>query len=392
MTNTVEDRNRPATGQHDPAQPSADEPVTNQQPVAQESGAILPAPDHAATPLTAPDRAAPPLTAPDQAAPARSDTDMPSAGQPPLKPGGTDPNPPADSTAPSRGGLTLVAVLALVVVCFGGVAYCGYRTIRTLRPLAVAPQGGCDRATTVGRPGAQPGAKGALKLQEGQLTRVDFARSISVKTVRASLDVTGTLAATQLPLFTRVGTFRRADDGRLNERNIVASAVITGRTALLTVCFGRQDDRLGDPGVYNGTITIDDARLSSAVTIPFTVTMEYPHVGVVLWLIAAVLLPGIWVLWVVHTRRAPDKSAIALREFVRWLGSTEGVVSTVTGGIAAIGVFTATYLRDPTWGSSSLQSITLFGAMFTAFVTTAGLTQITHLAAIDNSTANLRKT
>jgi len=271
------------------------------------------------------------------------------------------------------------------------VAYCGYRTLQTLRPMAVIAQGGCDPATRAGSPGAQPGAKGALKLQEGQLTRVDFARSISVKTVRASLDVTGTVAAANTPLFTRVGTFRRTDDGRLNERNITASAVITGRTALLTVCFGRQDNRLGDPGVYNGTITIDDARLSSAVTIPFTVTMQYPHAGVVLWLIVAVLLPGIWVLWVVHTRREPDKSAIALKEFMHWLGSTEGVVSAVTGGIAAIGVFTATYLRDPTWGSSSLQSITLFGAMFTAFVTTAGITQITHLAAINNPKVGAQK-
>jgi hypothetical protein len=375
MTTTVEDRNQPEAGQHDPAQPGADKAVPDQQPVAQESGAIL----------TTPDQAAPALTTP-----APSDTDMPGA-EPPLQPGGTGPNPSVDNTAQSRGGLRLVAVLALVVVCFG-VAYCGYRTIRSLRPLAVAAQGGCDKATTMGQPGAQPGAQGALKLQEGQLTRVDFARSISVKTVRASLDVTGTVAATKTPLFTRVGTFRRTDDGRLNERNIIASAVITGRTALLTVCFGRQDNRLGDPGVYNGTITIDDARLSGAVTIPFTVTMQYPHPGAVLWLIVAVLLPGIWVLWVVHTRRAPDKSAIALREFLRWLGSTEGVVSTVTGGIAAIGVFTATYLRDPTWGSSSLQSITLFGAMFTAFVTTAGITQITHLAAITNPNVDGRRT
>lgn len=313
-------------------------------------------------------------------------SEPPDEPAPPIPPPSTPPqNEPSIRKQSGYAAAVLVCVIPLAVLGWGA-----YRSVQAVRPGAEVAQGGCAKAPPVGGPGAQPSkaVTSTLKLQEGQLTRVDFGRSVSVKTVTVYLNLSGTVATPTTPLYNRVGTFRRADDGRLNERNIVANVVIAGRTAILTVCFGRVDDRLGDPGTYNGSVTIDDARLSAAVTIPFTLTMQYPHPWVAGWLFLA-LLPGTWVLWIVHTSRQPTRQALDLRRLRRWLFSVEGVVSVATGAVAAASVFIATYLRDPTWGSSSLQPITLFGAMFAAFTTTAGLTQITNMAAIKSETAGL---
>lgn len=275
-----------------------------------------------------------------------------------------------------RTAIALVVALLATAIGVGLV-----RTAQSLRPLSEVPEGGCG-ATPPGPATvrSQTPGTGAMKLREGQTTRVAFGRSVSAKVVTVYLDLTGSVATPGTALLTRIDTFRRPDDGQLRSDLIVPKAVVTGRTVILTVCFGRVHDHLGDPGTYSGSITIDDPRLTTAVTVPFTVTMQYLHESVLLWLLLLAMVPGTWVLWVVHTSRKPAQRAVDAPEMGRWLISVEGVVSVAAGGVAATSVFIGTYLRDPTWGSSALQPITLYGAMFSAFVTTAALTQITHLA------------
>jgi len=294
------------------------------------------------------------------------------------------PGPPAVPGGSAGGGVgwqrtAMVLVLTLLATAIGIGAF---RTAQSLRPLSEVPQGGCGATPPPGPATARSQTSGtaAMKLREGQTTRVAFGRSVSAKVVTVYLDLTGNVATPGTALLTRIDTFRRPDDGQLRTDLIVPKAVVTGRTVILTVCFGRVHDHLGDPGTYTGSITIDDPRLTTAATVPFTVTMQYLHESVLLWLLLLAMLPGTWVLWVVHTSRKPAQRAVDPREMGRWLMSVEGVVSVAAGGVAATSVFIGTYLRDPTWGSSALQPITLYGAMFSAFVTTAALTQITHLA------------
>ncbi len=181
--------------------------------------------------------------------------------------------------------------------------------------------------------------------------------------------------------FIRANQFVRADDAALQPQDIIVNAQDEGTTLKISLCFLRGDGRatplLGDPGTYVGSVTLDDSRLRAPVTIPLTITMQFINGGLLLWLYAAAVIPAIWCVWVISTRRDRRQRAFSLCIF-KWMLEVRGVVSVVGGGVAAFAVYTATYLRDPTWGSSALQPLTLYGAMFSAFVTTAGLA---HLAA-----------
>lgn len=242
----------------------------------------------------------------------------------------------------------------------------------------IQPAGGCPPPTgPAGTAGARPGlSQDTAKLREGHITQIDFGRALQTKTLILYLDLSNTLNG-PTRLNTRVDTFRRDDDGRLSTERVVPDASADGQTVQLSLCIGRADDRLGDPGSYTGSITLDDSRLANAVTVPITVTMQYVHGVVLWWLFAAVILPGTWALWVLHTQRQQNKPAFAMKDLLTWVLSVGGITSITSGTVAACAVYIATYVRDPTWGSSALQPVTLFGAIFSAFVTTAGLTQLT---------------
>lgn len=244
------------------------------------------------------------------------------------------------------------------------------------------PYGGCKAPdANDGAAGAHPGTgQTSLKLRDGQSTTVAFGRSRIAKAALILLDSRTEITDPATPLHVTVDDFRRADDGRLYLKDVVAHAYADGSTVRLMVCFGRQNNHLGDPGTYAGSVTIDDARLVAPVTVPLTVTMQYVHGFILLWLFLPVIVPGAWVLWVLNTRREHTANAFAVRELLKWVRTVGGLVAVVTATVASVGVYVATFLRDPTWGASALEPLSLFGAMFSAFVTTGGITQLARLA------------
>jgi hypothetical protein len=244
-------------------------------------------------------------------------------------------------------------------------------------------QGDCTKASAepqgkIGSPGAGSG-KLVAKLREGQREEVDFGRSSQPKDLVLYLDLSApTVAPTYFAI--HANQFVRTDDSTLQPQDIIASAQDDGTTLEINLCFLRGDGRttplLGDPGTYVGSVTVDDSRLQAPVTIPLIVTMQFINGGLLLWLYAAAVIPAIWSVWVISTRRDRRQGAFSL-DIIRWMLQVRGIVSVVGGGVAAFAVYTATYLRDPTWGSSALQPLALYGAMFSAFVTTAGLAHLT---------------
>jgi hypothetical protein len=237
-----------------------------------------------------------------------------------------------------------------------------------------------DQSVPAGQIGHAGPGRGTLaaKIREGQNEEVDFGRSITARTLTLYLAMSA--PATGARYFSiHADPFTRTDDATLANADILTRATSDGNTLIVTVCFIREKAglSLGDPGSYTGSVTLDDSRLGSAVTIPVTVTMQYVHGMLLIWLYVAAVLPGIWCLWVLKTSRDGREPAIS-REIFAWLRTVNGAVSVAAGSIAALSVYIATYLRDPTWGSSTIQPLALYGAMFSAFVTTAGLAQLAH--------------
>jgi len=259
-------------------------------------------------------------------------------------------------------------------------------------PSPASGHGGCPNPPShVGPVGARPATSAldralgrgsaAVKLRAGQKLTLGFGRSTTARSLTVLLDYSGQLKSPGVALNSRVDPFIRDDDAPLHPGNITAAARVDGQSVILTVCFGRRGNHLGDPGTYTGSVTLDDNRMAAPVTVPVTVTMQYVHGVVLLWLLAFTVLPGTWVLWVVHSRRDPGVSAFAPGALLDWVVTVGGIVAVVTGGVAAFAVYTASYLKDPTWGTSALQFLTLFGAMFSAFITSAGVTQLGRIAA-----------
>jgi hypothetical protein len=216
------------------------------------------------------------------------------------------------------------------------------------------------------------------KLEGVQREEVDFGRSMTSRGIILYLDLSSTPSGSAY-FHVRTNPFVRSDDAILRPQNIVASAERDGTMLLVGVCFNRNGTRntnLGDPGSYVGSVTIDDSRLSSPVSIPLTVTMQYANGVFLLWLYFGAIIPGAWCIWVIRAKRDGSTNAFSL-DFLKWAITINGLVAIVTGSVTAFAVYTAVYLRDPTWGSSALQPLTLYGTMFSAFVTTSGLASLT---------------
>lgn len=307
----------------------------------------------------------------------------------------SDPSPaerPAIPIAGLLGALILIVLLSLVVL-----------SLRTLYFQPRPPPNACADpfAAVNGKQQARSGPQGAgiaqlaeqrkygrgvmnpLKLQVGQQLKLAFGRAVGTRTLVVYLDrSTGaSMPHPEVYLFTRVDAFRRTDDGApLDSQFIRAYAKADGQTVGLTACFDRALGYIGGPGTYTGSVTIDDNRMVSPVTVPITITLQYQHPWILLWLLLLAAIPGSWVLWVLRTGRLTNSSAFELREMLSWLGKVGGLAAVVTGVVAALAVYSATYLKDPSWGTSVLQVLALYGAMFSAFLTSAGITQIGSLA------------
>jgi hypothetical protein len=233
----------------------------------------------------------------------------------------------------------------------------------------------CGSTAKVPSPSSAPTV--TAKLLGGQRGEADFGRALISRTLIIDLSLSAVPRGS--PAFhVTLNQFLRSDDASLNSDDIAVNANRVGKMLVLSVCFDRdvKNHPLGDPGSYSGSVTVDDSRLSSPVIVPLTVTMQYSNWAFLLWLYFAAVIPGIWCVWVLRSGRNGTQSAVS-PDFFGWARSVSGLVALVSGGIAAFAVFTAVYFRDPTWGYSGLQPVTLYGAMFSAFVTTSGLASLT---------------
>ena len=211
---------------------------------------------------------------------------------------------------------------------------------------------------------------------------MDFGRSFTARIIVLNFALKVAISRTTY-FHVRVNPFVRTDDAQLRDtgQNIVAIAKSDRKTLQLTACFWRSGNRstnLGDPGTYAGSVTIDDRSLVTPVTVPITVTMEYPNGTFLIWLWVGAIIPGAWCLWVLRDKQQGTRPAFS-RQFIGWLLTISGLVSVVVGSVAAFAVYVAVYLRNQTWGSSALQALTLYGAMFSAFVTTGGIASLASL-------------
>jgi hypothetical protein len=226
-------------------------------------------------------------------------------------------------------------------------------------------------------PATLPGtATLTAKLLPTQRGEVDFGRALTERTLTVYLSLSNA-PKTGTTFHSRTNQFLRSDGGSLNRSDIITTVTSDGPTLILTTCFLRDKTAsLGDPGSYSGSVTIDDYRLKAAITVPMTVTMQYSNGVFLLWLYFAAVIPGAWCVWVLRSNRQGTQSALS-RDFFAWATSVNGLVALVSGSIAAFAVYTGVYLRDPTWGYSGLQPLTLYGGMFSAYVTTSGLASLT---------------
>ncbi len=270
-----------------------------------------------------------------------------------------------------------VAVLCGLV--FGLMAYVSYPDIKAQLFSHALPPPSCPLGSD---PSGEPhsiSSEGTVtaKLQPGQPEAVNFGRSFTSRSITEYLSL-NTVPRGSAYFHIRMNPFLRADDASLRCNDIVASAVRDGGTLILNVLFnrGKRSMNLGDPGSYSGSVTIDDSRLKTPVTVPIIVTMQYTNGVFLLWLYAFAVIPGAWCVWVLRSQRDGNDDALSL-EFMEWAISVKGLVALVAGSVAAFAVYVGVYLRDPTWGSSALQPLTLYGGMFSAFVTTSGLASLT---------------
>jgi hypothetical protein len=264
-----------------------------------------------------------------------------------------------------------VPVAALIIVAVMIIFSAADLRSQLFSQTAVTPKSPCA-------PNPVPNVTGNLtaKLLAAQRGEADFGRSLTTRTLVVDLSLSA--IPVRQAFSVRVNPFLRSDDASLNCQDITATATSYGSTLILTVSFDRNTPGkpLGDPGLYTGSVTIDDSQLKTPVTVPMAVTMQYTNGTFLLWLYLLAIIPGAWCVWVLRSSRNGTDGALS-SDFLRWSITVGGLVALVAGGIAAFAVYTAVYLRDPTWGSSALQPLTLYGGMFSAFVTTSGLASLT---------------
>lgn len=173
-------------------------------------------------------------------------------------------------------------------------------------------------------------------------------------------------------LAVRVGSFF-SDTGQeeLDPAWIDARAVVVDGVVSIEVRFDRRSDRLGPPGSYVGTVSLVDEQVGRVDT-PVTVTMSYPIWQWPLAMLVFLLVPALGYVWLLKgsflgTQNVP----LSLRDFHDYAFSRNHVIAVGSGAAAALSLFSATYLRSPTWGTDAVQALALFGSMFAAFVASA---------------------
>jgi hypothetical protein len=228
-------------------------------------------------------------------------------------------------------------------------------------------------------PPAEPASFKPVKLVliSGQATTLAFNRDLGVKTltlqygVNGVIPFTGTNQSPQLAANDLLGFIRDDQEALPGGKLVAVKAWVQNGRVLLKVCIDRTGAGFAAPGSYQGTVSIVDPRVSP-VSIPVTVTLDWPIWQWVMELLVVAALVGTWYVWVLQApKNATSGAPVSLLDFC---SNKLGVLSIGAGIVAAFGVYNATYLNSVTWGSSSGQIFALFGAMFSAFL--AGATAV----------------
>jgi hypothetical protein len=214
-----------------------------------------------------------------------------------------------------------------------------------------------------------------LVLINGQVTTLAFNRAAATKTLVIQYGITGAIAGDlRYPnLAVSQQSFLRSDEAALPASRIKVAAWYQNGRVLLNLCVDRSGGQLADPGTYQGTVSIVDQRVGR-VDVPVTVTLSYPSWQLVLELLVLASIGGTWYIWVLRQKK-PGTLAFGW-DFLSYCTSMLGVLSIAAGVIAALGVYSATYLSSTDWGSAATQPLTLVGAMFSAFLAGASSVHI----------------
>ena len=234
-------------------------------------------------------------------------------------------------------------------------------------PCAVVEPAAGEDATAAST--AEP-ARATLTLQENTSTTVTFGRGTDQ--LEREFDYTiadpdGILSGATC-LQVEVSPFiRDTGDAQLERKRISAVATVSGDRALIVVNFDRTWAALGDPGSYAGVVRVLDPRVERT-EVALQLTMSFPFWQLPLAISIFMLFPAIVYVWLLKGSFG-DAGALSITKFQNFVISRNGILAIGAGTVAAVGVYSATYLSGPTWGSSSAQVLTLVGAAFAAFAT-----------------------
>jgi hypothetical protein len=224
---------------------------------------------------------------------------------------------------------------------------------------------------------AQPVRPAKLILISGQTTTLAFSRALTTKTLTIQYGLNGTIPEVETGQYPNLKViqqdFLRNDQAALPANRVRVAAWYQSGRVWLQLCVDRSGLKLADPGTYVGTVSIVDPRVSR-VDVPITVTLSYPTWQDVLELLVLAVFAGSWYIWVLQDKQPTDR-AISWH-FITWCGSMIGVLSIAAGVIAAVGVYSASYLNNNSWGYTVSQPLALLGAMFTAFLAGAATVHI----------------
>jgi hypothetical protein len=278
----------------------------------------------------------------------------------------------ADDAAPLWRRCWRLGVLALLYV-----GLVGYFVITGLQEHSSTTTG-VAQASSACAPGNVPtgtAIPAQLAPHGAQVESIAFGRGLSNQLREFEFSVTdpaGRLAgATCLPAhvnpFLRIG---QAESAQLDPSRIDVAAAVSGQQVLVSVTMRRDNATFAPAGSYAGTISLVDPRIER-VDIPLTVSMAYPIWRlpfVVLLLVLPIAIGYLWLLKGSFHAGSSNTTVITLWQFEDYAFSRNGILAIGAGAASAALVFSGTYLTSPTWGSSFVDAITLFGAMFAAFV------------------------
>jgi hypothetical protein len=237
----------------------------------------------------------------------------------------------------------------------------------------------CENTSTVGTDAPAAGSLADpidLQLRPTQKTSLAFGRTVSKRTRTLQFDVRPEDVARlnqRDRLAVDLDPFLRSDDAQLNPDMITAYAVYRDRRVHLTLCATRAGrEPLGDPGTYTGAVSIIDARVAR-VDVPFTITLSYPAVYVVVEIAFVTVLVAAWWVWLL-SRPAPGSATP--KKFRQWLWGGEGIVAYGVGLVAAATALAATYFKDDDWALDPLQAGSMIATVFGAFVAAASAPRV----------------